>query len=130
MGLHRVASCCLAAVLLASGCVGRVADEGPPPVEFVGLADAVLPPDGSVEDEGGDYGEGLLPEVSDEREQPDIKEFVPDLPPVPCQVDDDCGPTGGEPCYEAVCEFDSEDDLWGTCRSVKALICVNSDPGC
>ena len=74
-------------------------------------------------------------EILADQSHPDADTFIevlpqdtayPDLPPCFCSQNEDCPPTGSEPCTEAICVLDL--DGCGECQVVQALQCYNPDP--
>ncbi len=89
------------------------------------VEDTVVPPDSL----SGDGPSGEMADLSGEWLVPDWSlDIQPDVPPLPCQTDADCPPTGLEPCYRSLCSLDEETGLM-ECRSAQDTVCADA-PQC
>jgi hypothetical protein len=124
-------------VLLAVGCAGNGEDgSGLPDPRLVAWQDAWpapdlrwdaggdadvrdTAPDGQPEDVTGEHRDGGL--------EAEELEAGPDVPPPECEVDEDCPPTGKEPCLVSVCAWYEEVGI-GLCVAEVGLECESSEP--
>jgi hypothetical protein len=128
MVLRALSSALLLLALAAPACSGRdpLGDKEPPPRQTIPLGDAAV--DHLVPDDLPlfDADAGDLPDLPDLLPPDLIDDLLPDLPPTPCESDDDCPPTGAEPCFVPRCLLDETGQ--GLCQAEPGLVCETDNP--
>ena len=113
---------CVQMTLLMAACSGRdhLGELDGLPLQSLPLADTImadaLPSDTTFLDLGD-----ALTDVSDTLPDSEYVDLTVDVPPIPCEVDDDCPLTGAEPCIVSRC---NTDELGvSSCRAEDGLVC-------
>ncbi len=108
-------------LLLVFACSGRDQLGGldGAPLQTLPLSDALIADAGPM-DGVGDLGD-VSSDLTDVSPDGEFEELTIDVPPIPCESDDDCPVTGAEPCFVSRCIMD-EDGL-RSCRAEEGLLC-------
>jgi hypothetical protein len=122
---HRIPAVLALVTLLLSGCSGRdgLGNLDGPPLQTLPFTDSTLP-DGSGSDLVDLWGPDLL-DATPPVDGPAL-DLLPDLPPTPCETDEDCPLAGSEPCFINLCEIDEMGTRF--CRLQVGLDCLDHGP--